>query len=600
VPTDYPTIQEGIYAAAYGDTVLVAAGIYTEHIVMRSGVIVQGTGGSLSTPDDPSDDSIIDSGESGRPVDFRSNVSNASLVGFTITNGRGEHSGGNIACSGEANTIKDNLIINGRTTGSYGGYGGGVYLGSGADYSKVVNNVIRDNWAWASGGGIHSRADGVVFGGNVISSNQSDWAGGVYVSGISTFIIQNIIDANYADYRHGGGIYVYSSASDTVIENNTVVSNTARAWGFGGAMYIYEVDEITIRNNLVVNNWNAETGNTGGSGGIHFVSCPVTLTLTYNDAYNNQGSDYSGCNPGDGSISADPLFVDPGNRDYHLQSGSLAIDAGDPDPAYNDPEDPANPGYALYPAMGTVRNDMGAYGGRSGVEPLVPLDSVTVLGPLEGAIVETYLFTATVTPIYASVPITYIWQATEKSPETHTGRGLNDTVVIAWDTPGTKAITVTATNVVPTVTGTHTITISEPSVPAPRIAKTVTPQGQVNYGDELIYTLVISATPGMQLGIYDPLTSTTFLRFVESVGGITCTNYTITGTLTVTPTNQITVSFVVQVGVPGTVGWTVDVTNRACVFPVGGTLGACVWSNEVTNSAFRPYDIYLPITMRNY
>ncbi len=37
--------------------------------------------------------------------------------------------------------------------------------------------------------------------------------------------------------------------------------------------------------------------------------------------------------------------------------------AGDIDPAFNDPEDPLNPGYALWPALGTIRNDMGAYGG---------------------------------------------------------------------------------------------------------------------------------------------------------------------------------------------------------------------------------------------
>jgi hypothetical protein len=44
----------------------------------------------------------------------------------------------------------------------------------------------------------------------------------------------------------------------------------------------------------------------------------------------------------------------------------------------------------------------------------------------------------------------------------------------------------------------------------------------------------------------------------------------------------------------------VDVVNRACIFPFGGTLGICTWSNEVTNSAFRPYRIYLPIALRNY
>jgi hypothetical protein len=47
------------------------------------------------------------------------------------------------------------------------------------------------------------------------------------------------------------------------------------------------------------------------------------------------------------------------------------------------------------------------------------------------------------------------------------------------------------------------------------VTKTVTPTGQVRHGDELTYTLVISAAPGVQLGLYDPLTTTTFTRFVE-------------------------------------------------------------------------------------
>ncbi len=128
--------------------------------------------------------------------------------------------------------------------------------------------------------------------------------------------------------------------------------------------------------------------------------------------------------------------------------------------------------------------------------------------------------------------------------------------------------------------------------------KSVTPTGTVAYGDELTYTLTISAAPGTRLRLYDPLTDTIFLRFVEPVQGITHTNRTITGTLTVTPTDQITLSFVVEVGGPGTLGWTADVTNRACVFPLGGTLGYCIWSNEVTNRVFWPYDVFLPLLLR--
>jgi hypothetical protein len=135
--------------------------------------------------------------------------------------------------------------------------------------------------------------------------------------------------------------------------------------------------------------------------------------------------------------------------------------------------------------------------------------------------------------------------------------------------------------------------------PTMTIAKSVTPTGMVNYGDFLTYTLSISATPGIEVGIYDPLTSTNFVRFVEPLAGIAYTDRVITGTIMITPTNQITVSFVVQVGVPGTVGIYVDVSNAACVYRAAQTISMCEWSNTVTNQAYRPYTIFLPLVMRN-
>jgi hypothetical protein len=132
----------------------------------------------------------------------------------------------------------------------------------------------------------------------------------------------------------------------------------------------------------------------------------------------------------------------------------------------------------------------------------------------------------------------------------------------------------------------------------PSLTKIVTPERQLNHGDELTYTIVITAAPGVQVGFYDPLTDTVFLRFVAQPEGITHSGDVITGALTVTPTNQITVSFVARVAVPGTAGATVTVTNSACIYPFGGTLGVCDWSNEVTNPAFRPYSIFLPVLLR--
>ncbi|NPA95439.1 MAG: PKD domain-containing protein, partial [Thermodesulfobacteria bacterium] len=55
------------------------------------------------------------------------------------------------------------------------------------------------------------------------------------------------------------------------------------------------------------------------------------------------------------NIIADPLFRDEKGHDFHLRPGSPAIDAGDPNPAFDDKNFP--------PSLGKKRNDLGVYGG---------------------------------------------------------------------------------------------------------------------------------------------------------------------------------------------------------------------------------------------
>jgi len=64
---------------------------------------------------------------------------------------------------------------------------------------------------------------------------------------------------------------------------------------------------------------------------------------------------------GVGNINFNPVFK---NEDtLQIVEGSKCIDAGNPDTMYNDIEDPKNLGFALYPSLGGLRNDMGAHGG---------------------------------------------------------------------------------------------------------------------------------------------------------------------------------------------------------------------------------------------
>lgn len=59
----------------------------------------------------------------------------------------------------------------------------------------------------------------------------------------------------------------------------------------------------------------------------------IKLVFLYNDVWGAKVN-YFNCTPGEFDISQDPQFV--GGGDYHLQSSSPCIDAGDPNEKYND------------------------------------------------------------------------------------------------------------------------------------------------------------------------------------------------------------------------------------------------------------------------
>jgi hypothetical protein len=141
--------------------------------------------------------------------------------------------------------------------------------------------------------------------------------------------------------------------------NNTIYGNGTVGNGWdadNGGMNIFNVIPVNllIRNNILSNNTICTI----------FVSPEVlagSFTIDYNffDGFRNFVNETAGTN----AIYGKPLFVDSLRTDYHLQAASPCIDKGNPSQEYNDPADLKKLGYALYPAQGTLRNDMGAYGG---------------------------------------------------------------------------------------------------------------------------------------------------------------------------------------------------------------------------------------------
>ncbi len=95
------------------------------------------------------------------------------------------------------------------------------------------------------------------------------------------------------------------------------------------------------------------------------------------------------------------------------------------------------------------------------VQRVVPPTDVSVEGPTSGLARVGQVFVATVAPITAAQPITYVWQATSQAAVIHTD-SLSDAITFTWTTSGTQLITVTVANFGGTVTATHAIAVRDP------------------------------------------------------------------------------------------------------------------------------------------
>ena len=337
VPGDQPTIQAGIDNAINGDTVLVAPGTYFENINFKGKNIVLASHFILDDDLEFINSTIID-GSQAQYADTASCVrivsgedSTAVLQGFTICHGAGTHwidpqfpdwtwhSGGGIFTFQSSPTIKNNYIIDNHVDddlGASGASGGGICMYGGN--LLVINNVIKNNTALYGAGVVIDYA-GCIFKNNIVAQNS----GG-------------------QDYGGGGFWTIGNGDEPVIIENNTIVDNESVSKG--GAMYLW-FTQLTARNNII---W----GNTQTSGGPVYLYNGGNAEITY--------TNIEGGYTGEGNIDVLPQFAD---ITFLLASGSPCIDAGNPDEIYNDIEDPVNPGQALLPSMGELRNDMGAYGG---------------------------------------------------------------------------------------------------------------------------------------------------------------------------------------------------------------------------------------------
>jgi hypothetical protein len=301
--------------------------------------------------------------------------SNASILGNTLTGNLGNYySGGGIYCLNGNPTINGNIIQGNSSNTS----GGGICCT--ASSPDISGNFILENYCYApyGGGGIYCYGGIPTISFNFISGNHSSFGGGIYCINNSPVIHDNLLNENYAE-TGGGGIGCVGGSP--LIEHNTITQNRvfSSPVGHGGGICLYNGTSVLIRGNTISANSVNDLNSHGG--GIYLENCTATLssnTIIANSANQQYGghgggmycnslstvvincafwgnspeqfyapygsppqvtySDIQGGYPGTGNINVWPAFVDTAHDDYRLQWGSPCIDAGDPNPIYNDPD----------------------------------------------------------------------------------------------------------------------------------------------------------------------------------------------------------------------------------------------------------------------
>jgi nitrous oxidase accessory protein NosD len=240
VPGTYSTIQDGIDAADPGDTVDVAAGTYTENLVIDKQLILQGAGSGSTTIDASGGTPGILLSAGGVSASQRLTISGFTISGSTLDGIRAYKAGG---LDLDYVTFDDLVLTSNSAKGVE------IHNDTTVTDLRITDSVFLDNTAQ----GLRTASNVVVNGMTITDSSFDGNSYNIYLQGTIDGLTITGSEFVNSTNSNGHGAYMTETGplTNVLIEDSNFINNG------GAGMMIWNVQDnadITIRNTVFQDN----------------------------------------------------------------------------------------------------------------------------------------------------------------------------------------------------------------------------------------------------------------------------------------------------------------------------------------------------------